>query len=404
LGRLLLAASGGPLLEDAATLAALIQEGKLEGIDALAQVRSARSDESVRRARAQLVSSLGFGLGGGTGGGKPGELGECVLAGFPDRVGRVRKAELLLSSGGSARFEGAQLGGEFFVVLDLQEKQGHAQARSWIEVRSVCPIKEEWLFDLDPPIVKEEEKLHWDPDRKRVLAVSQLACGALVLAEDKKAPEDPEAAARVLIRDGLGVPAERMPVLEPADLIRALSGVAEPEAVEGSLARIALLARHFPELGAPSLDSQGLASLLVRLTEGKLSLEELKDSSVPDALIGLLPDEARARIDRLLPLTIMLPGGRKPKVQYKLGQAPWIESRLQDFFGMKEGPSLLGGRLPLTLHLLAPNYRAVQVTTDLAGFWQRAYREVRRELSRNYPKHSWPENPLEAEPPRPRKP
>jgi ATP-dependent helicase HrpB len=71
---------------------------------------------------------------------------------------------------------------------------------------------------------------------------------------------------------------------------------------------------------------------------------------------------------------------------------------------MKEGPSLLGGRLPLTLHLLAPNYRAVQVTTDLAGFWQRAYREVRRELSRNYPRHSWPENPLEAEPPKPRKP
>jgi ATP-dependent helicase HrpB len=69
---------------------------------------------------------------------------------------------------------------------------------------------------------------------------------------------------------------------------------------------------------------------------------------------------------------------------------------LQDFFGMTEGPRIAGGRVPLVLHLLAPNQRPVQVTTDLAGFWRRTYPQVRRELSRKYPRHAWPENPLKV--------
>jgi len=79
-------------------------------------------------------------------------------------------------------------------------------------------------------------------------------------------------------------------------------------------------------------------------------------------------------------------------VQYVAGQPPWIESRLQDFFGMQAGPSVCSGRVPLTLHLLAPNQRAVQVTADLAGFWERHYPSIRRELQRRYPRHAWPED------------
>lgn len=79
------------------------------------------------------------------------------------------------------------------------------------------------------------------------------------------------------------------------------------------------------------------------------------------------------------------------KVHYDRGKPPWIESRLQDFFGMRETPRI--GSVPVVVHLLAPNHRPVQVTTDLAGFWERLYPEVRRELSRRYPKHKWPEKP-----------
>jgi ATP-dependent helicase HrpB len=90
------------------------------------------------------------------------------------------------------------------------------------------------------------------------------------------------------------------------------------------------------------------------------------------------------------------------KIHYEAGRPPWIESRLQDFFGLAQGPAVAGGRVPLVLHLLAPNGRAVQVTTDLAGFWERHYPALRRELGRRYPRHSWPEDPLRASPPPPR--
>ena len=91
------------------------------------------------------------------------------------------------------------------------------------------------------------------------------------------------------------------------------------------------------------------------------------------------------------------------KVNYPAGQPPFIESRLQDFFGLAKGPTVGRGRVPLTLHLLAPNQRAVQVTSDLAGFWERHYPAIRRELCRKYPRHSWPDDPLTARPPEPRK-
>jgi ATP-dependent helicase HrpB len=84
------------------------------------------------------------------------------------------------------------------------------------------------------------------------------------------------------------------------------------------------------------------------------------------------------------------------RVEYEPDKAPWVASRLQDFFGMEAGPALARGKAPLVLHLLAPNRRAVQVTADLSGFWSRHYPSVRKELSRKYPRHSWPEDPRRA--------
>ena len=98
-------------------------------------------------------------------------------------------------------------------------------------------------------------------------------------------------------------------------------------------------------------------------------------------------------VDRLAPERVTLGGGRAVTIGYEAGKAPSIESRLQDFFGMNDGPRVGAGRVPLVLELLAPNHRAVQVTTDLAGFWQRHYPAVRKELMRKYPRHSWPEDP-----------
>ena len=98
-----------------------------------------------------------------------------------------------------------------------------------------------------------------------------------------------------------------------------------------------------------------------------------------------------------------LGAGREVKVLYEAGKPPSVASRLQDFFGLAKGPSVGGGKVPLVLHLLAPNHRDVQVTTDLAGFWDRHYPAIAKELRRRYPRHSWPDDPRTATPPAPRR-
>ncbi|MBI3725808.1 hypothetical protein HY251_17920, partial [bacterium] len=111
--------------------------------------------------------------------------------------------------------------------------------------------------------------------------------------------------------------------------------------------------------------------------------------------------EKRRSLERLAPTEVVLPGGGRARVHYARGQPPWIESRIQDFFGQRESPRIGGGAVPLVVRLLSPAKRPVQITTDLAGFWEKHYPGVRRELSRRYPKHEWPIDPLRAKPPRP---
>jgi len=127
------------------------------------------------------------------------------------------------------------------------------------------------------------------------------------------------------------------------------------------------------------------------LCAGKRSLSELASLSIVDSLMEMLTDRQRALLRREAPERIKLKSGRTVKVHYENAGSPWIESRLQDFFGTHSTPVICAGRISLTVHLLAPNGRAVQVTKDLAGFWKNHYPAIRRELQRRYPKHSWPE-------------
>ncbi len=143
------------------------------------------------------------------------------------------------------------------------------------------------------------------------------------------------------------------------------------------------------------LDEATIEASLRDLCTGKTSFAELEQAD----LIGAL--RAGRRIDRLLPESMTLPGGRKLEIHYETDRPPWVASRLQDFFGMREGPKLLEGKLALVMHMQAPNRHDVAVTSDLARFWTTHYAEVRKQLMRKYPRHDWPENPLEAAPPNP---
>ena len=167
--------------------------------------------------------------------------------------------------------------------------------------------------------------------------------------------------------------------------------------------RTSLIARHCPEAGLRALDQSDLDGALEELCQGCSSLAELKQLDLLGALARRAGPNAESLLARLAPEQVSLPQ-KKVAVRYTRDAPPFIESRLQDFFGQSKGPSICNGRLLLVCHLLAPNGRAQQVTQDLAGFWERHYPAIRRELMRNYPRHPWPEDGATAAPPPPRPP
>jgi ATP-dependent helicase HrpB len=274
---------------------------------------------------------------------------QAVLAAFPDRVARRKKnGELLLSAGGSAQMADCRY--EFLVAVDVEERR----ERGLPLVRLAAKIEPEWLLEH----ATERVSLEWNRAASRVEQVSALLYGQLVIEETRHPAQASEEAARILAQKALEVDIGRFADKDALEQLRARAGFAGIQ-----------------------IDVE---QALTDLCRDCVSFEEL-------AAMDLLNAVRPKNLEKLVPERLRLPGGREVKIHYDAGKPPWVESRLQDFFGMKETPRI--GNTPVVVHLLAPNYRPVQVTTDLPGFWQRLYPEVRRELSRRYPKHKWPEKP-----------
>jgi len=134
--------------------------------------------------------------------------------------------------------------------------------------------------------------------------------------------------------------------------------------------------------------------------KGARRLRDVERLDLTDALAGLLDWRQRRALDDLAPTHIVVPSGSRIPIDYADPAAPALAVRLQEVFGLEESPRVLGGRVPLTMHLLSPAHRPVQVTRDLAGFWRTSYFDVRKDLRGRYPKHEWPEDPLSAQPTR----
>jgi ATP-dependent helicase HrpB len=312
-----------------------------------------------------------------------------ILAGYPDRVAR-RKApnsenlELMLGAGGAAELapESVVRRDEFLVAVDAEERRGAGAGRRGgaTVVRLASAIEPDWLLDLFPDAIRESSEVRWNAREERVEAVSRLLYDNLVLDESRAMPG--EEAARLLAEAARGT---------------GLGAFGDREAVDRFLARVHLVSQHFPEAEFPALGEEDVAQALDRLCEGKRSFAELREAVRAGGLVDALRSRLSGGQARLLasaaPDRVSLARGRQVRVNYELDKPPWIASRLQDFFGMREGPRVANGRAALVLHLLAPNQRPVQVTSDLAGFWLRHYPQVRRELGRRYPRHAWPEDP-----------
>ncbi|HSN92849.1 MAG TPA: ATP-dependent helicase C-terminal domain-containing protein, partial [Anaeromyxobacteraceae bacterium] len=314
----------------------------------------------------------------------------ATLAAYPDRVARRRAPgsdEVVLAGGGSARLDPASVVREapLLVAVDAGERRGDRRGagRGEVRVRIASAATAEMLLELFPEALRYEEALSWNEAAGRVDAVERLLYGDLVLEETRAARADPEKVSALLAEQALS---------------RGPRAFAEEGEIDRLLARMAFAAEHAPAAGIAPPTEEDLSRALRSLCAGRRSLAELHEGGLPAALLAGLPPAARAALERLAPERVTLPGGRSVRVGYAAGKPPWIESRLQDFFGMADGPSVAGGKVPLVLHLLAPNQRAVQVTTDLSGFWARHYPALRRELGRRYPRHAWPEDPRTAAP------
>ena len=352
-----------------------------------------RAVESVRRAERQLSRLVKNQIEG------PGsmddverEISRCLLSAFPDRVARRRKRgerDLVLASGGVAKLSESSVAvdPEFLLALDVDEQRGPNSNHTTVRLASA--IEPDWLLEDFPNAVKISDELEWNASAERVDRVEKMAFGAVVFDEARGAAQpSPEASA----------------VLAAAARRGSSLSFAKSDTVLSLSVRLRLLREHFPELNFPELDESSIDGTLNLICTGITSFAQLSAVDVPSALLSGLDGSQRRALDTETPERVRLPGGRTVEVHYEADRPPWIESRLQDFFGMPEGPRLCRGKIPLTLHLLAPNQRAVQVTTDLSGFWQRHYAGIRRELMRKYPRHGWPEDGRHAVPPEPRAP
>jgi len=388
-GRAVIEAETRGVAEDVASLVAWIAEGETDALDVL-DLRTRKRRPNVERLRQQILSAVSLKAPPKRSVHPEEDASRCLLTGFPDRIAKKRagskgrEAELVFATGGSALVpsEAVIEKNEFFLVLDVQERGRQGEGKLRVHVHTLCPIRADWLLDLNNDLLREEETLLWDKGLKKVYEVSRLAYGELILSEDRGDPRDPSAATALLLKEAFGIDVAR-PSKVP-DLLKLLERHVDPEPVEAFLERLRLLQ-----------SDEASSEFLIRSLSGVTSLQDLHPSAFQERMEAAVSLSLRGELDRSVPTHFFLKG-RRVKIHYRWGQKPWIASRLQDFFGMTQGPSLMGGRLPLTLHLLAPNQRPVQVTQDLTSFWKNAYPQIRKELSRQYPRHKWPGNPLQA--------
>ncbi len=305
----------------------------------------------------------------------------CILAGYPDRVAKRKRSgsrDLALAGGGIAELAESSVvrDASWLVAVDAERRGPESRGAGTI-VRLASGIEPDWLIDAAEGALEESVEATWNAARERVEVVTRMTYDGLLLDESPSPRGHEDAVAKVLVE-------------------AALAAGARSFAPEGSLDRWLARARFVASVSdivAP--DDGAVRDALREACVGKRSFAELRAHSLLDVLKDRVGRPACARIDALAPERVGLAAGRTAHVEYEEGKPPWAESYLQDFFGMTQTPRIADGRAALVLHLWAPNKRAVQVTSDLAGFWERHYGAIRKELARRYPRHSWPEDPTQ---------
>ncbi|HEY6001055.1 MAG TPA: ATP-dependent helicase C-terminal domain-containing protein, partial [bacterium] len=313
-------------------------------------------------------------------------LARLLLDAWPDRLARLREPggeRYLLATGRGARLSPASCvrGRELIVAVEVDaggEGEGIIHAASAVDaatVREECAGR-----------IRAERSVTWDERQRRVVGVEREAIGAVALAERPFNPGDGEA----------------LPVL--CEVLRAQGAalLAFDAAARQLQGRVRLLAAAFPGAGWPDLSDGALFAApetwLASRLGGARTARDLQRVDVAAALRALIPPRLLPQLEKLAPAHLEVPSGRRVALDYEPPEGPVLAVKLQELFGLGETPAVAAGKVPVLVHLLSPAGRPVQVTRDLRGFWDGAYRQVRAELRGRYPKHPWPDDPWNAPP------
>jgi ATP-dependent helicase HrpB len=353
-----------------ADLAALEELAELKGIEREARHRGL--DASRVREVLRTAERLGRDFARDREAASHERLARALLSGHPDRVAqRIDGASttLRLVDGGRARLgeESAVRNAPVLLVHEAIERAGETV------VTRATGVDAAELLSLDESRLAERAEPLWNERAERVDVRTRMTFGALVLDESVGAPRDEDEAALTLLVE------------------RALAaGLFD---AKDALERLRVRVAYATGGEAPSREA-----VVRTLARGARAFDELRALRLPDAWLHRADSDLRRALDQHAPETFTLPTGKSASIQYAFGKAPFVEVYLQDLFGRDEGPRVGVAREPIVLHLTAPSGRPVQVTSDLAGFWDRHYPGIRKELMRKYPRHQWPEDPRTAPP------
>ena len=311
-------------------------------------------------------------------------LGDVLAHAFPDRIATQHPQDprrYQLANGRTARlFDDSALFGEPWIVIS----ELRHEARDAL-IQRAAPVDEKRLRADFAERFVTQDVVRWDVGRRALTAQRESRFDQIVLDVRPAGRVDPALAATALTQ-----------------AVRELGLAVLPwgDALQQWRERVRCLRDWLPELDLPDLSDEALLSTLEDWLQpafaGKTRLDALEEEALANALKSSVDWSLRQRIDALAPVRISVPSGMERRIDYTHGQSPVLAVKLQELFGLADTPRVAEGRIPVTLHLLSPGGKPLQVTQDLRGFWERTYPEVKKEMKGRYPRHPWPDDPWSA--------
>ncbi len=308
----------------------------------------------------------------------------CLRLAYPDRIAKARggKGEFLLANGRGGRVEAtdALARAPFLVVAEMS---GTAAAT---RILLAAKLDETALDSIAGNRIRMEDDVTFDPTSLSLRARRITRLDAITLKADPRPAPSGEASAAILAKgiaaagiDKLGWSTAQIQLRDRVTFLRQAHPAVWPDLSDAALAATA---------------EAWLAPFLISRTR----LSDIGADDLGSALDTMLPWELKRRLEADAPTHFTAPTGNRHPIQYDGPGAPSLSIRVQELFGLKVHPSIAGGRLPLTLELLSPAHRPIQITRDLAGFWSGSWADVKADMRGRYPKHPWPDDPASAAP------